>query len=334
MSKVLMTGASGFIGKHLVKRLRKEGYNIFPFIPQSSQNAGVFHQDPFVRVGDLTDYESLYRAVQTVVPEVIIHLGALTPVRLSWLEPIHYQMVNYMGTVNLIEACINILSPMKFRFIYASTAEVYGEPKNPVSTRYIGNKLAFCEEEHLNPISPYSVSKACAEHYLQMRRLSYPFKLTVLRANNTYGRPYSGYFVESMMEQILYPIKEAEKLKEKYPDTVVMYKKPTVTLYYPNHIRDYLFIDDHVNAYAHVLENKLEGIYNVAQGEPISNIEMVWLMASLMGVNVEIREREPDLPRPCDQKAIIQDCTKLRRAGWKPEYTRAQGILKLRAMYK
>mgnify|MGYP001583865669 CR=1 FL=1 len=317
MNNIFLTGRTSFIGKNLLPKLKDEGYDVHYLVKQSSENAKLFSDDKHAQLGDLLNYDSLYRSICEVKPDIIIHLAALTPVRLSWLEPIKYQMVNYLGTVNLLEACINQLQK-PFWFIYASSAEVYGNQfhKMPLKEDY----------SPLNPISPYAVSKANAEAYLKMRKLSTDFDLTILRPNNTYGRKNSGYFVESMIEQMLYP-------KGNQTCTYSTSDVSLVTLYNATHIRDYLHIDDHVSAYLHILKNKLEGTFNVAQGEPISNYDMVVLMAKTLNTPVLIETRGPDLPRPCDQEAIVQDCSKIRATGWKPKFSRVEGITKLRGMY-
>lgn len=316
MSTVFITGVSGFVGKYLHPQLLRENYDVHYSIKQSSDNARIFSEDKHAQLGDLLNYDSLYRSVVEVKPDIIIHLAALTPVRLSWLEPIKYQMVNYIGTVNLLEACINALKK-PFWFIYASSAEVIGKWDLKIGAR---------EDCELNPVSPYAVSKANAEAYLKMRQMSANFDLTILRPNNSYGRPRSGYFVESIMEQMVpyIPMEEYKYLRQ---------KTGVISLYYPQNIRDYLFVDDHVSAYLHILKNRLLGTYNVAQGEPISNYDMVVLMAKTLNIPVLIETREPNLPRPCDQEAIIQDCSKIRASGWKPKLSRVEGIKALRGMY-
>lgn len=297
VTKILLTGTHGFVGSNLAPKLREEGYDVYELHRATSQNTTIF-TDKHKIVGDLLDYSRIEKVVEEIQPKIIVHLAALTPVRLSWLQPFLYELTNFNGTYNLIESAKKYLT--EFKFVHASTAEVYGE--QPLDK-------PLKEDAELHPISPYAESKVKAESLVKQLD-----DYLILRSNNTFGRPHSGYFVESMMEQILF-------------------NNGNVSLYNPNHKRDYWFIENHVDAYLHLINRDETGIFNVAQGSPISNIEMVMLMANILGVDIDIIEKKPDFPRPKDQINIWQDLTKIHQTGWYPKVTREEGIRKLRAMY-
>ena len=182
-----------------------------------------------------------------------------------------------------------------------STAEVYGgQPEDKI----------LREDDTVNPISPYSKSKVQAENIVKLR---IPDAL-ILRSNNTYGRPYSGYFVESMMEQILF-------------------NGGNVALYNADHKRDYMYFSDHVNAYMKLIKAGARGIFNVAQGEPISNINMVNLIGEIVDKPLMITFKSPDFPRPEDQKSINQNTDHIQSYGWSPLYSRKEGIKELYNKY-
>ena len=103
--KILLTGSSGFIGQHLRPRLEKIG-------------------SVYDLQSDLTDHSSVEKEVIDVKPDIIVHLAARTEVQESFYEQVSFSEINYVGTVNLIEACRN-LNPMPY-FVFASTMEVYG----------------------------------------------------------------------------------------------------------------------------------------------------------------------------------------------------------------
>jgi len=103
--KILLTGASGFIGQHLLPRLEK---------------LGVVH----ALTSDLTDHNSVKEEIKSVAPDIVVHLAARTEVQKSFYEQVSFSEVNYVGTVNLIESCRQ-LDPMPY-FVFASTMEVYG----------------------------------------------------------------------------------------------------------------------------------------------------------------------------------------------------------------
>lgn len=254
------------------------------------------------KLGDLTDSDRITHILEEVRPEVVIHLAALTPVRESFTQPVTYFTVNTLGTVNLIQACLKALGN-DFRFIMASTAEVYGENGEDVKR----------EGQKLSPMSPYAVSKATADMYLQACGPAYGIEYVILRPNNTFGRPYSGYFVEAMMEKLI--------------------ENKLCDFYNPFNSRDYMWIYDHVNAYLTVLEKGF-GLYNVSPGELITNIGMIKLMKKVIGSTSELKIINPPTTRPLDHRGINMDSSLIRSLGWAPKTSRIEAINKLREMYK
>ena len=143
--------------------------------------------------GDLVRYHSVLSAVEASDPKVVFHLGALTPVRLSFDDPYPYIGINFDGTVNLVHSILK-QSP-NTRLIVASTAEVYGwQPTSkPIS-----------EDALLRPASPYAVTKAAADQYIQMSNRIYHLRGTVLRPINSYGRIWeSGFYTEYLISKML-----------------------------------------------------------------------------------------------------------------------------------
>ena len=295
--KILLTGP-GFVGSKLKQKLIENGHDVFSLVRPKS----ILDKEKNTFLGDITDFDRIYQIIKELKPETVIHLAALTPVRESFKQPLLYQQINYLCTVNLVHACNKVLGN-NFRFIMASTAEVYGE--NGEDIKREGQKLV--------PMSPYAISKAAADMYVQMCGNSFGLEYVLLRSNNTYGRPYSGYFVESMMEKLM-----ANKLCD---------------LYYANNTRDYMWVDDHINGYLTVLEKGF-GVYNVAPGELITNIGMCKLMKKIVGSTSEIKAIPAPDTRPSDHRGINMDSSQIRNLGWKPLTSRVDGILKLRQMYE
>lgn len=296
MSNILLLGKTGFIGSHLYPRLVEKGYSVTPLLRFGSRNVEGGIQ------GDLLNEESIDHAVAAVKPEIVVHLAALTPQRESWKYPSLFAATNFIGTVNLVNSCVKFLGS-NFRFLAASSAEVYGDN---------GYTIKREDQPLRDQCSPYAVSKAAADGYVKLMQETVGFEGVRLRCNNTFGRPRSGYFVESMLEKIL--------------------ENKTVDLYHPNHVRDYMWVDDHVSAYLTVLERGY-GVYNVSPMEPITNLGMVKLMAKTLGCQPQIVPTVPPPARPADHKSLILDSTLIRALGWRPETNRVDAIGKLRAMY-
>ncbi len=125
---VLITGITGFIGSRLASRLVRDGYNVHGLVRHTSERELSRIKEVISQVrlieGDLGTFHSVLSAVEASEPEIIFHLGALTPVRLSFDDPYPYIATNFEGTVNLVHAILG--EAPNSRLIAASTAEVYG----------------------------------------------------------------------------------------------------------------------------------------------------------------------------------------------------------------
>src|SRR2546421_11954700 len=153
MTNVLVTGITGFIGSRLASKLVENNYDVYGFVRHKSERELSRLKPVLDRIhiieGDLSRYHSVLSAIETSNPAIVFHLGALTPVRLSFDDPYPYITTNFDGTVNLVHAILK--ENPKTRLIAASTAEVYGwqDGKRPIR-----------EDDRLNPASPYAVTKS------------------------------------------------------------------------------------------------------------------------------------------------------------------------------
>jgi len=307
LTTVLITGCTGFIGSNLTIKLVEEGYQVFGLVRHTSRSEldslrPVIDQIHFIE-GDLCEYHSLLSAIETSNPQFILHLGALTPVRLSYEDPFPFLRTNFLGTCNLVHSILD--RAPRARLIAASTAEVYGwQGSRPLK-----------EDVRLRPSSPYAVSKAAADEYIQMAMRVYGLKATVLRCNNTYGRKRErGFLVEYLITSML--------------DGGPVYVGS------PDHVRDYMWVDDHVNAYLLSMEKEsAEGeVFNVSPGNPISNIDLAKKLAEMIHFTGQIVEGSyppgyPMRPSKLDTKYIILDSSRImKRLGWKPGVTLDEGL--------
>jgi nucleoside-diphosphate-sugar epimerase len=216
--KILLTGSSGFIGQHLRPRLEK---------------LGVVH----ALKSDLTDHNSVKEEVKAISPDIVVHLAARTEVQKSFYEQVSFSEVNYVGTVNLIESCRQ-LDSMPY-FVFASTMEVYGW--QPISDEvektgtYI-NSGAFDENTQPNPNAPYAVAKYACEKYLEYAERAYGLRWTSMRQTNCYGRKDNDFFVT---EQIISQ----------------MIKGDVCNLGYAEPYRNFIYIDDLLNAWMTLIES-------------------------------------------------------------------------------
>ncbi|HZY47523.1 MAG TPA: GDP-mannose 4,6-dehydratase [Candidatus Bathyarchaeia archaeon] len=305
---VLITGITGFIGSRLASRLVKDGYNVHGLVRHTSERElsrirEVISQIHLIE-GDLGTFHSILSAVDASDPEIVFHLGALTPVRLSFDDPYPYIATNFEGTVNLIHAILKVAP--NARLIAASTAEVYGwqESNQPIR-----------EEAILNPASPYAVTKSAADQYVQMSNRVYHLKGTILRPINSYGRTGEvGFYTEYLISKML----EGETCYVGAPDSV----------------RDYMFAEDHVTAYLLSAKSPkaIGQVYNVSPGNPVTNSELAKMLTDMTRFKGKIvfgsyPPGYPQRPKSQDPQYLVLDNSRiLKELGWKPAYTLQEGL--------
>jgi len=173
VTNVLLTGGTGFIGRQLLKKLDHEGYDTYCLVRDDSFVVDM--PDMEAVKGDLTDPSTLRKAIGKVRPDIVVHLAALTPVRFSFQREVEYANVNYLGTVNLVKTLLDEKTKLGL-FIHASTAEIY-RAKNRLIT----------EEDPVLGLTPYAISKAAADSYVQMAGLAYGLPYTIMRPTNCYS---------------------------------------------------------------------------------------------------------------------------------------------------
>lgn len=258
-SKVLVTGGAGFIGSHLVDRLLTEGYEVMVLddfsagrMENISSHRGEreFH---LVR-GDVRDVGLVEKVVDDV--DGVFHLAALVDVALSVENPVLFDEVNVVGTLNLLRACVDSAVA---RFVFASSAAVYGDSKP-------ARKM---EDMHPEPISPYGVSKLAAENYVQVFNELYGLETMCLRCFNVYGprqglaSSYSGVITAFI-----------SRLLKGEPPVIHGDGKQT---------RDFVHVDDVVSANILALESKngVGGVFNIASGSAITVDELARILQQI-----------------------------------------------------
>ena len=310
MSKILVTGASGFIGSALVKKLEENGHSVYGFYRYMSDDRYDFYKPENIIFGDIRDREAVQRAVGESKPDTVIHLAAITPVSYSFSHPLEVSEANYLGTINIAHACLeNNIEHL----IHASTSEVYG-------TQEI---VPTPEDAKLNPNSPYAVAKVAAEEYLKMLDDVYGLNYTIIRPFNTFGRANVRkryYVVERAITQAL--------------------EKNEIRLYSSKPKRVFLFRDDHVENYLCVVGNKkaYKQTINISTDRAYSIEEMAKVVAEtvykMTGKRPRIKfDERPD--RPYEIPVLWGTNEKAKRLlGWEPKYDIHEGIKKATKEWK
>jgi len=297
--KVLVTGGSGFIGGHLIPALLDAEHDVYSleryvtgrYVLGSRRDVKTFF-------GDLCDFFAIRKLVREIQPDAVIHLASISAVSYSYDHPYEVLETNLLGTVNLAESCLREVPHFK-HFLFAGTSEEYGNQEN----------FPIKENAELRPNSPYAVSKVAVDRYLQYMRHAYNFPITVLRNFNTYGRKDNTHFV---VERTI-----TQMLKEK-----------VVRLGDPTPVRDFLYVDDHVNSYLTCLGNEraIGEAFNFCTGLGISIAQLVDLIKKLTSFGGEVIWNT--VPRrPLDITKLVGDYSKAEKLlRWKPKYTLEKGL--------
>lgn len=292
----LVTGGAGFIGSHLVKRLLSLGYRVIVVDNLSSgklrniDHAAVFHH------GDITD-RAVIEFVHKEQPNLVFHLAAQSSVGNSIRDPIRDADVNVVGTLKLLEAA-RLYGIDKL--IYSSTGgALYGDPEsNP------------CREDHLvAPISPYGASKYAAEMYLELYHRLYHVDYTVLRCANVYG-PGQDPNGEAGVVAIF-----TQAMLEGNPPTIFGDG---------NQSRDFVYVDDVVDANLCAIDHGTGRSYNIGTGQMTTINQIFESLKEITGYHWEA-ERGP--MRPGDVYEISLDAAKAaQELGWTPTTSLDDGL--------
>jgi GDP-4-dehydro-6-deoxy-D-mannose reductase len=302
--KLLVSGADGFVGRHLVRRLAREGYRVGAGCRPGAAPVDWEGADVTVLPLELTDDRSVRQAVE-FGPDAVVHLAAVASNREAFADPGLAWTVNAAGTARLAEALARRRDAGggEGRLLLVSSGEVYGS----------AGGAARRETDAVAPSTPYAASKVGAEVAgLEVwRRTGLP--VMIARSFTHTGPGQDGRFV---LPSFVARLREARVTGERRVRTGNL-----------DPVRDLLDVRDVVEAYLLLLRSGTPGeIYNVARGEGTSIGELFRMLAEQVGVEAE-PEPDPALARRADIPHLVGDSTKLRRAtGWAPARTLQQTL--------
>ena len=294
--KSLVTGAAGFVGRHLVSHLEACGDEIVGV----DRPAGP----------DLHDPEGLTRLLQDVQPDAVYHLAGWSDVGGSWREPLAAFRANAEGTLNLLQACLAANRP---RILSVSSADVYG--------KVTLSDLPIDELAPLQPVTPYAASKVAADFVGLQAHLGYGLDVMRVRAFNHLGPGQSNNFVAPAI---------AERIAANELDGTEVVPVGNLT---PR--RDFTDVRDVVRAYRLLIEHGQAGeAYNVCSGHDLAISDLAdWLLS--MASHPMRLEEDPHLQRPVETPVLRGDATKVHKAtGWTPEIAMEQTLTDLLAEWR
>jgi len=301
VTRVLVTGAEGFVGGRLVPRLVEQGATVIachaPGMVTGHDDATGARAPVEHIVLDIRDHHAVDSVFRDTAPEAVVHLAGLSDVADSWRRIEGYYRVNVEGAEHVASAARGVSDTC--RLVVASSAEVYGPvPKAELPVR---------ETRGLEPGSPYALTKAAVE------RLCLPLGAVVVRSFNLIGPGQGANFALPSFAAQLAAIQAGRE------DPVLHVGNLTPR-------RDFVHVDDGADAYALLVERGEPGsVYNVARGETTELEAALRQLIRISGLEVEIRQ-DPDRMRPADVPVMCGDASRLRALGWRPKRSFDQAL--------
>jgi NAD dependent epimerase/dehydratase len=305
-STLLVTGAGGFIGSHLVERLVAEGARVRALVRYNSRNEwGALDWLPpevtaevEVILGDLRDIEAVTRAVAGA--EYVFHLAAQIAIPYSYANPRDFVETNVVGSLNVAQAS---LQADVRRIVHTSTSEVYGSAQ----------VVPITEDHQLNPQSPYAASKVAADKLMDAFHCSYNLPVTVLRPFNTFGpRQSARAVIPTIIAQALAggPVRLGSLTPR----------------------RDLTYVDDTVGGFlAAASAPQVVGCtIQLGTGLDVGVGDIVDVVGELLGRSIEV-QLDPTRVRPEKSEVsrlISSPNLAARLLGWTPEVDLREGLLR------
>ncbi len=304
--KVLVTGAEGFIGSHLVERLLSFGANVTCLVKYNFKNDWGFIEDfdkttrEKIKVvsGDITDFETMLHLTKNI--DIVFHLAALISIPYSYLNPGHVITTNVIGTYNVLAACRENNTK---KIIHTSTSEVYGT----------ADYTPIDEKHPLHAQSPYSASKIAADKIAESFYSSFNVPVSILRPFNTYGPRQSA---RAVIPTIVYQALTKNKIK-------LGSVKP---------IRDFMYVADAVEGFISAVnsDKAVGNVINIGLGTGISIGELANKIFELIDKKVEIvTDKIRVRPEKSEVMELVADTKKAKKLlNWEPKISLEQGLKK------
>ena len=319
--RIIVTGGAGFIGsavcRHLIETTDAQITNVDTLTYAGSvASLWEISRDSRHRLvrANICDAAALNRVFEETKPDAVIHLAAESHVDRSINGARAFIDTNVVGTFNLLEASrrhwasLNADEKARFRFVHVSTDELYGS---------LGPQGAFTESSRYDPSSPYSATKAAADHLVISWHRTYGLPVVIASCSNNYG-PYQ--FPEKLIPLTLLNALEGKPL----------------TLYGDgSNVRDWLYVMDHVRALELILkEGRIGQIYNIGGRSERSNQQAVTAICKILDQLVPSEQPYDRLityvpDRPCHDQRHAIDSSKIEtELGWRAQETFESGLAK------
>jgi UDP-glucose 4-epimerase len=281
---ILVTGGAGFIGSHIVDSLIKLGHCVSIADNLSTGNMNNVNEQAHFHNVDICRAD-LHKVFRNEKPDIVMHYAANTMVSKSMEKPAWDARQNILGSINLITICARFKVK---RIVYASSAAIYGNPAY----------IPVDEVHPINPVSNYGLSKYVVEKYLDLYCREYGLPYTALRYSNVFG-PRQNSKCEAGVVAI-------------FADHMFHNERPVI-FGDGNKTRDYIYIDDVVAANRKVIENNIDGVYNISTATETADQSIFDMLADLLhfkGRPEYVPVRKGEIIKICLSNAKAQEALK------------------------
>lgn len=302
MKKILIVGAAGFVGGHLIRHIQ----SAYDWEIHATKMPGEELSFPGITVYDLNILEKdrIKELLEKIRPDYIIHLAAQSSVSVAWKNPTLTVDVNIVGSINMMDVVRGL--DYKPRILLIGSGEEYGRIKQ--------NEVPIKEDTDLRPGNIYAVTKACQSMIGKIYAEAYQMELMMVKAFNHIGPGQLPLFVVSDFCKQVADIERGNQ-------------EPVIKVGNLQALRDFTDVRDVVRAYALLVQFGVAGeIYNVGSGNAIEISEVLQLIIQKAHKKIEVVIDEERL-RPVDVPIIVADISKINKiTGWKPEISLSQSV--------
>jgi|TARA_Y100000310_G_C20597378_1_gene771211 NAD dependent epimerase/dehydratase len=303
MNKIIVTGATGFIGSHLAELCVEQGFDVVAFDRYNSNNHwgwledSKYKNDMEIILGDIRDYDSVYKAMAGC--SAVYHLAALIGIPYSYVSPLAYIRTNVEGTYNVLEAAKNLSLE---QILITSTSETFG------TAQYV----PIDEKHPLVGQSPYAASKIAADQLALSYYRSFGLPIKIVRPFNTYGPRQS--------ERAVIPTVACQLLNGNHEISLGNFS-PT---------RDFTFVKDICEGFLEIYHcgELLGEVTNIGMNEEISICDLAKTIARLMDMEIDLVKDEKRIrPEYSEVKQLRCDNSKLvTHTTWTPKHDLDSGL--------
>ena len=303
--KILITGAAGFIGSHLVERLFKDGYDLKLLLPYNVDNSwgwidtldNEIKNNVEIICGDICDQDLVRKITKDV--NIIFHLAALISIPYSYVSPRSYISTNVIGTLNLLETLKNSQIEL---FVNTSTSEVYGSAQySPID-----------ESHPLNAQSPYAATKISADQLCLSYYRSFDLPISIIRPFNTFG--------------------PRQSLRAAIPTIIsqALEKKTRIKMGNISTKRDFSYVTDTVSGFKYCIGNEkcLGETINLGTGIAFTIEDTIKYISELTNIDIIVEVDKNRLrPEKSEVNHLLSNNQKAKEIlNWKPEFSNEKGF--------